>query len=95
MTSADMKENTTSSGEDPAAWTTDQIRKAIKDAGLSQRAIAERCGMTPQAIGQTVQGVTQGRLARRAIAECLGLQATDIWPDADLPLRERRLRTAS
>lgn len=76
-------------------WSPEQIVAAIKAAKLSNRAIAARHGMTPQAIGQTIHGVTQGRLARRAIAESLGLQVTDIWPDALLPLRERRLRKAS
>jgi len=90
-----MKENTTTHNPAPVAWTAEQIKSAIEQAGLSQRLIAERHGLTPQAIGQTIQGATAGRLARMAIAESLGLQVTEIWPDALLPLRERRLRSAS
>lgn len=94
-TTADTKENTTLHNDKSGGWTSEQIVAAIKAARLSNRAIAELHGMTPQAIGQTIHGVTRGRLARRAIAESLGLQVTDIWPDALLPLRERRLRNAS
>jgi|GEM_PF-6974416 len=90
-----MKQNTAATQETPQAWSPEKIKDAIEKAGLSQRAIAESHGMTPQAIWQAVNGTTTGRLSRRAIAESLGLQVAEIWPDALQPLRERRLRNAS
>ena len=90
-----MKENTTPALEAPQPWSPEKIKEAIEKAGLSQRAIAERHSMTPQAIWQAVNGTTTGRLSRQAVAESLGIQVAEIWPDALKPLRERRLRNAS
>ena len=90
-----LKENTTPDQETPQSWSPEKIKDAIEKAGHSQRSIAERHGMTAQAIWQTIHGFTAGRLARQAVAESIGLPVTEIWPDALRPLRVRRLRSAS
>ena len=65
------------------------------EAGVTPKSIGASSGLTPQAISLAVHGHRRGRLARLAIAEALGKDVTEIWPDALLPMRERRLLTAS
>lgn len=62
---------------------------------VTARLIAERHGIHHSAVRLTVRGLRQGLAVRQAIAQELGVDVIQIWPDALLPLRERRLRMAS
>lgn len=60
-------------------------------AGLDSASIAKGSGLSQQAISYAVRGIRQGLRARQAIADALNISVTEIWPDALLPLKERRL----
>jgi lambda repressor-like predicted transcriptional regulator len=89
-----MKQNTSPQAVLPVAWTTLQIRAAMVELGATPKSIGARSGLTPQAISLAIHGNRKGKKARLAIALALGRQVTEIWPDALLPMRERRLRRA-
>ena len=90
-----MKQNTSPHAAPSVGWTTAQIKMVMFELGETPKSIAARHGLTPQAISLAVHGRRNGRLARVAIAQSLGRDVTEIWPDALLPMRERRLRLAS
>jgi lambda repressor-like predicted transcriptional regulator len=89
-----MKQNT-SLQPASAAWTTLQIKEAMLKAGVTPTSIAADSGLTPQAISLAVHDRRRGRRARLAIAKALGKDVTEIWPDALLPMRQRRHLLAS
>lgn len=77
-------------------WTSREIRAQLVLLGITQLDIAKAEGLTQQAIGMAIQGARQGLKARKAVAKALGKPVEEIWPDALLPVRERRrLRCAS
>ena len=90
-----MKQNTSTHGKRRAPWTTLEIKIAMLKAGVTPKSIGAASGLTPQAISHAVHQTRSGRRARVAVAQALGVEVTKIWPDALLPLRERRLRKAS
>jgi len=90
-----MKQNTSTHGNRRPAWTTLEIKIAMLKAGVTPKSIGADSGLTPQAISHAVHQARSGQRARLAVAQALGVDVTEIWPDALLPLRERRLRRAS
>ena len=89
-----MKQNTSHQPKS-TAWTTLQIKQAMLKAGVTPTSISAESGLAPQAISLAVHDRRRGRLARTAIAKALGKDVTEIWPDALLPMRERRHLLAS
>lgn len=72
------------------------IRSQLVLRGITQQDVAKAAGLTQQSIAMAIRGVRQGLKARQAVAHALGVPVETIWPDALLPLRDRRrLRSAS
>lgn len=78
-----------------AGWSVRKLRAQLRVHGTSAWRIAKIHGLSAQGVSQTVRGERQGLRTRQIIAQELGVEVTVIWPDALLPLRERRLRRAS
>jgi len=49
--------------------------------GLSAAEIGRRCKRHRVTIHQTIRGITKSRYCRQAIADALGCQVSDLWPD--------------
>jgi len=90
-----MKQNTPPLKQKSTGWNPRQIRVAMVMAGLDTASIAKAAGMSQPAISYAVRGLRQGLRARQAIADALKVSITTIWPDALLPVKERRLLRAS
>ena len=77
-------------------WSPRMIRYQLRMKGILPKDIAQAHGWSAQLVTATIRGARQGRKPRQAVADALGIPVTEIWPDALLPLRERkRLRSAS
>lgn len=64
--------------------------------GVTPNEIAQAKDLSRQSVTATIAGTRRGLKTRQAVAEALAVQVETIWPDALLPLKERRrLRTAS
>ena len=86
-----MKQNTPPTKQKSIGWNPRQIRVAMLMAGVDSASIGKASGMSHAAISYTWRGLRQGLRARQAIADALHIPVTEIWPDALLPVRERRL----
>jgi lambda repressor-like predicted transcriptional regulator len=94
-TRADMKQKSVPRIPRKSGWSPNQIKAALILADIEPSEIAKTSGMSHQAILAAVRGDRCGSRSRQAIANALGILVTTIWPDALLPMRERRLRKAS
>jgi lambda repressor-like predicted transcriptional regulator len=83
-----MKQNTPNRKE----WSPQKIHSQLVLRGLTHLDVATAAGMTRAVISMTIQGDRKGLRARQAIAQALGKPVETIWPDALLPLKERRRR---
>ncbi len=62
--------------------TGDLIKKARTNAGVTQAELAERLGITPQAVSQYERGIKNPKLETiRRIAEALGVLVPDLYPE--------------
>ena len=62
--------------------TGDLIKKARINAGITQAELAERLGITPQAVSQYERGIKNPKLETvRKIAEALGVLVPDLYPE--------------
>lgn len=87
-----MKKHTTSRN----GWTPQKIRAQLVLKGITPNDIAQENELSRQSITATIAGTRKGLKTRQAVAMALGVQVETIWPDALLPLTERRrLRSAS
>lgn len=68
-----------------------QIKIALLEAGIEQKEIAKRIGVTPPAVSQVIHGISSSIKIRRAVAEALGKSIDDLWPNGT----RRRGRPAS
>jgi Ner family transcriptional regulator len=62
-----------------------RLKQKLKKHGISQFDIARQLGLTRQAVNHVVLGRRKSQRVRKAIAEALGLQISDIWPDKKTP----------
>lgn len=94
-----MKQNTPAPNSDPAlalaGWSTRKLKAELRRHRVTARMIADRRGLTEQGVRLTIRGLRTGLTVRQAIAQELGVDVTQIWPDALLSLRQRRLLRAS
>lgn len=62
--------------------TGDLIKKARINAGMTQAELAERLGITPQAVSQYERGIKNPKLETvRRISEALGVLVPDLYPE--------------
>lgn len=84
------------SGPLEGGWSVRKLRAQLRKHGLDSVQIAARSGLSHSGVRMAIRGQRSGIATRQAIAQALGVEVTTIWPDALLPLSERRrLRTAS
>jgi len=72
------------------------IRNAIFKAGLNQAAIARAIGVHPTFVSRIIDGHCVSRRVHEAIAEAIGMDIRQIWPERYLerPQKTRRGRPA-
>jgi len=91
-----MKQNTPRRNSKRNGWTPQEIRAQMVLKGVTPNEIAQANDLSRQSITATIAGTRRGLKTRQAVASALGVQVDVIWPDALLPLKERRrLRRAS
>lgn len=94
-----MRQNTPVYNPDPAqesgGWSVRKLKAQMRVHRVTAKLIAERHGLHHSTVRLTVRGLRQGLAVRQAIAQELGVAVTQIWPDALLSPRQRRLRRAS
>ena len=71
-------------------WSSRKLRAQLRAHGVTAQQIADSCGLSYCGVRFTILGSRKGLRTRQAIAQALGVAVTTIWPDALLPLRERR-----
>ena len=59
---------------------TKKIKKLMIDKDLSGSEIARRIGVDPSMVSLTIGGQRSTYRIRKAIAEALGVDVTDLWP---------------
>lgn len=61
-----------------------ELRRILEDEGRSQAWLCRRLGVSRQAVGMWVHGIyTPVPETRAKIAELLGRDAHELWPDLD------------
>ena len=60
--------------------TPDEIKAALKSAGLSQLAIARRTGYSPPYVYEVIQGTRDNRAIKRAVARAIGRPIAEVFP---------------
>ena len=84
-----MKQNTPlHNGE--SGWEPRQIKARMVLLGVTAAQIAKKNGFSSQGVRAAIRGERKGLAIRKAIAQALEEEVTTIWPDAELPMRERR-----
>jgi transcriptional regulator with XRE-family HTH domain len=61
----------------------ERLRAAIAACGLNRDELAERAGVDAKTLERWVSGRTPHARNRRALADALGLDPSDLWPEAD------------
>jgi lambda repressor-like predicted transcriptional regulator len=59
-----------------------KVRTMMWEKKITAAAIGRRCDRHRGAIHQTIKGIIKSRYCRQAIADALGVQVSDLWPDA-------------
>lgn len=60
-----------------------RLHRAIKEAGLTQRAVAETAGIDPPTLSKIMRKRVNPNLTEMtAIARALQLPVSELWPDA-------------
>ncbi len=58
-----------------------EIKRYLKIAGVKQKEIAEKCGVTPQFVNQVVSGRRTTLSVVSAIADAIGRPVSEVFPD--------------
>lgn len=64
-----------------SGMTPQQIRDAIREADLNQAAIARELNVRPAHISYVIDNKRRSRRVHEAIAEAIGTDIRQIWPD--------------
>jgi predicted transcriptional regulator len=57
-----------------------KIKAMLIERGIKHKDIAERLGVTRACVSLIVNGHQNSKRVRRAIAEALGVELADLWP---------------
>lgn len=60
-----------------------KIKIELIKKGIPAAEVARRMGVSRQAIYQTIDGIIKSRRLRKAIAEAIGVEVTELWPAND------------
>ncbi|MDY0013857.1 MAG: helix-turn-helix transcriptional regulator [Rhodocyclaceae bacterium] len=60
-----------------------EIKRQLKIAGVKQKQIAEKCGVTPQFVNQVVSGKRTTISVVAAIADAIGRPVAEVFPDQE------------
>lgn len=80
--------------KEPTGMTPNEIIKALQDAGINQAAIARELKKSPQVVYLVVHNKSVSTEIHKAIAEVIGKDVKQIWPQHYLqgnPKRGRRM----
>ena len=80
--------------KEPSGMTPIEIINALKDAGVNQAAIARELNKSPQVVYLVVHNKSVSTEIHKAIAEVIGKDVKQIWPQHYLngaPKRGRRM----
>jgi lambda repressor-like predicted transcriptional regulator len=69
----------------------EEIKAALRMKSITQAVLAERLGVTPSLVSQTIAGYGKSPQVQRAIAEIVGKSIRDLWPNQVI-LRRTRAR---
>jgi len=58
-----------------------KINRLLKAAGVKQKDIAAKIGVTPQFVNSVVRGRRNTPKVAQAIAEAIGKSVSELWPD--------------
>lgn len=62
-------------------WSSSRIAGELKIKGITQKSIADRRGVWVSAINNTIHGRSINPQFRKDIAQALGVNVLEIWPD--------------
>lgn len=80
----------------PSGMTAEQINDALKSKGLNQAAIARAINKSPTAVSRAINDLSVARNVMEAIAEAIGKDIKQVWPQHFLngmPKRGRKMVT--
>jgi transcriptional regulator with XRE-family HTH domain len=69
------------------------IRSLLILQGIEIADIAADVGVTPTMVGNTIAGKRKSIRVRKAVAEALGVPITDLWPEENGKISQRRRRS--
>jgi lambda repressor-like predicted transcriptional regulator len=75
-------------------WTRQEIQEAINKSSVNQAAIARELKINPVTVSDVIKGRTNSQRVHRAIAEAIGKDIKEIWPEIYLygePKRGRKM----
>lgn len=58
-----------------------RLQEVIQDEGRKQAWLAERAGIDPAHLSRIVNGLHPSQATARAIADALGRETGELWPD--------------
>ncbi len=61
--------------------TAEQIQELLRKRGVTQKAIAEKCGVTPMAVSLVVRGRSVSRRVMLEVAIAIKKRASEVFPD--------------
>ena len=65
----------------PQNWTRQEIKDAIERSRVNQAAIARELEIEPTTVCDVIKGRTNSQRVHRAIAEAIGKDIKEIWPE--------------
>jgi lambda repressor-like predicted transcriptional regulator len=75
-------------------WSRKEIQNALDESPVTQAAIARDLGITPVTVSDVVKGRTNSQRVHKAIAEAIGKDVKEVWPEIYLhgePKRGRKM----
>ncbi|MEN6420956.1 MAG: helix-turn-helix domain-containing protein [Smithella sp.] len=75
-------------------WSRKEIQDALDESPVTQAAIARDLGITPVTVSDVVKGRTNSQRVHKAIAEAIGRDIKEVWPELYLhgePKRGRKM----
>jgi lambda repressor-like predicted transcriptional regulator len=72
----------------------DDVKTKLREAGISQAAMARRIGCTRAAVNQVLLSRATSPYVQEAMAQVLGVAAKDLWGEAWWFLHYRKRRSA-
>lgn len=62
-------------------WTPSEIKRALAESGVNQAAISRAAGVSPVTVSDVVNDRSTSKRIYKVIAEALGRDPEEIWPE--------------